>query len=123
MPRNKPQSTKVSDFFSPAKGEAPMSQGAGNKALTKDDFLASLRPFKAELREELTAELRSALEALQSGVTGHLTSLQAGVESVGTSTLDLETQVLELKQQKMERRQQCWVYRKKMETMAVRCRR
>ncbi|KAJ1200468.1 hypothetical protein NDU88_004292 [Pleurodeles waltl] len=99
MPRKKLQSTRVSDFFMPAKGETPVPQRPSNMALTKDDLLASLRTFKAELRKELSVDLKSALEALQSDVTSRMTSLQADVDSVETRTLDLETQVKEIKQQ------------------------
>ncbi|KAJ1101425.1 hypothetical protein NDU88_006493 [Pleurodeles waltl] len=67
-------------------------------ALTKDDLLASLRTLKVELREELTVDLMSSLEALQYDVTSRMTSLQADVDSVGTRTLDLETQVQEINQ-------------------------
>ncbi|KAJ1207164.1 hypothetical protein NDU88_002556 [Pleurodeles waltl] len=86
-------------------------QGPGGMALTNEDLLASLCTFKAELREELTADLKSALEALQSDVTSRMTSLQADVDSVGTHTLELETQVQEIKQRWRVRwasRRQVW---------------
>ncbi|KAJ1161517.1 hypothetical protein NDU88_002002 [Pleurodeles waltl] len=68
-------------------------------ALTKEALLTSLCTFKAELREQHTADFKSTLEALQSDITSRMTSLQADVDSVWTRTLDLETQIQEIKQQ------------------------
>ncbi|KAJ1200653.1 hypothetical protein NDU88_004474 [Pleurodeles waltl] len=83
----------------PAGSGVPETQQSGGIALTKEDFLSSLCTFKVELQEELTADFKSALEALQSDITSRMTSLQADVDSVGTHTLDLKTQVQEIKQQ------------------------
>ncbi|KAJ1136107.1 hypothetical protein NDU88_002525 [Pleurodeles waltl] len=80
MPRKKLQSTRISDYFTPATAETPVTQRPSSMALTKDDLLASLRTFRVELREELTADLKSVLEVLQSDVTSRMTSLQADLE-------------------------------------------
>ncbi|KAJ1097496.1 hypothetical protein NDU88_002614 [Pleurodeles waltl] len=67
-------------------------------ALTKEDLLASLCIFKAELREELTGNFKATLDKFQADLNGKISSLQADVNSVGARTLDLEAQMQDLQQ-------------------------
>lgn len=65
-------------------------------ALTREDLVASLRDFKAELCLEIKHDLRTSIDQLKADLTDCMSALKQDVDAAGSRVLEIEDQAEEL---------------------------